>query len=54
MNKEQINIVKHDLEHILELVEQIQSDQDSAVLLETIKSMQAICKRDLRILGATK
>ena len=54
MNKEQINIVKHDLEHILELVEQIQSDQDSAVLLETLKSMRAICQRDLRILGASK
>lgn len=54
MNKEQINIVKHDLEHILELVEQIQSDQDSAVLLELVKRMQVVCERDLRILGATK
>ena len=51
MNKDQIQIVKHDLEHILELAEQITPEQDSAVLLELVKSMQAICQRDLRIIG---
>ena len=54
MNKDQIQIVKHDLEHILELAEQITPDQDSAVLLELVKNMQVICQRDLRILGRMK
>ena len=54
MNNEQTQILKHDIEHLLELAERIDPEQDSAVLLETLKSMRAICQRDLRILGASK
>lgn len=54
MTKDQIQIVKDDLEYLLELSEQIVPDKSGTALLELVKSMQAICQRDLRILGRVK
>ena len=54
MNNDQIQIVKDDLEYLLELSEQIGPDKSGTALLELIDRMQNVCKRDIRILGNIK
>lgn len=54
MNNDQIQIVKDDLEYLLELSKQIGPDKSGTVLLELIDRMQNVCKRDIRILGNIK
>lgn len=51
MNKEQILLVKHDLEYLLEVAEKAQNPEDMIKLQESIK---IVCQRDLRILGRMK
>lgn len=51
MNKEQILLVKHDLEYLLEVAEKAQKPED---LIELQKSIKIVCQRDLRILGRMK
>ena len=54
MSNEQIKIVKSDLEHLLDLAEQLDSTDDTEQLLDIIQSMRNICQRDIRILGTIR
>lgn len=54
MNKDQIQIVKDDLEYLLELSEQIVPDKSGTALLELVNAMRNVCERDIRILNSLK
>ena len=51
MTTDQIQIVRDDLEYILDLVSKV---DESTNIQELVIDLQVICNRDLRILGNTK
>lgn len=54
MTRDQIQIVKDDLEYLLELSEQIVPDKSGTALLELVNAMRNVCERDIRILNSLK
>lgn len=51
MTKDQTEVLKNDLEYILDKLEQVDENTN---IQELILDLQVICHRDLRILGNTK
>lgn len=51
MTKDQTEVLKNDLEYVLDKLEQVDENTN---LQELILDLQVICHRDLRILRGTK